>query len=190
VAGGKSLVADQFRQLGAEVLDADRAGHEALRQPAVLKAARQRWGGRVFGADNQINRAALARVVFAPPPDGPRERQYLEQLTHPEIRKILEQKLAACVGKPAAVLDAALLLEAGWDKLCDKIVFVETPQEIREGRAKQRGWSAEEFVAREAAQMPLEAKRARANAVIDNSGTPDETRAQVNTLWKQIIKDR
>ena len=95
VASGKSLVARQLAELGAVVLDADRAGHEALRLPRIEEAARQRWGDAVFGPDGHIDRSRLAKIVFAPPPDGPRERKYLEELTHPEIGRRLSAQAEA-----------------------------------------------------------------------------------------------
>ena len=77
------------------MVDADRAGHEALRLPQVEEAVRRRWGEAVFGEDGQIDRAAGRRIVFADPPDGPQERKHLEQLTHPEISRMMGQQLAA-----------------------------------------------------------------------------------------------
>ncbi len=103
VASGKSLVARQLAELGAVVLDADRAGHEALRLPNVEAAARQRWGDAVFGPDGHIDRSRLAKIVFAPPPDGPKERKYLEELTHPEIgRRLAAQAEALKTAHPNA----------------------------------------------------------------------------------------
>ncbi len=92
VASGKSLVSSELAQLGAGVLDADRAGHEVLRMPAIAAAARQRWGDEIFTADGQIDRKRLAGLVFSPPPEGPRQRKYLEELTHPEIGRLLDQQ--------------------------------------------------------------------------------------------------
>jgi len=92
VAGGKSLVACELGRLGAGLLDADRAAHEVLRMPEIETAVRQRWGSAVFGADGRIDRARLAGIVFAGPPRGPRERRHLEQLTHPEIGRLLAQE--------------------------------------------------------------------------------------------------
>ncbi len=152
VASGKSMVARQFERLGAKVLDADRAGHEALRLPHVEKAVRRRWGDAVFGPDGRIDRARLARVVFAAGADGQRERTHLEELTHPEITRLIEEQATELAAKETAVtvLDAPLLLEAGWGELCDKRVFVEAPRETRLKRAMARGWGEEEFTAREA----------------------------------------
>ena len=114
VASGKSLVSRQLAELGAVVLDADRAGHEALRLPSIEAAARERWGDAVFGLDGHIDRSKLAKIVFGPPPDGPKERKFLEELIHPEIgRRLLAQAELQKSGSPLAVLDAALILRPG-----------------------------------------------------------------------------
>jgi len=212
VASGKSLVSRQLAELGAVVLDADHAGHEALRLPHVEEAARQRWGKAVFTPEGHIDRSQLAKIVFAAPPDGPRERKYLEELTHPEIgRRLLTQAVALRALSPEsllqhgtekvgsdqseakktasrlAVIDAALLLEAGWDRLCDYFAFIEVPEEVRLARALQRGWTEEDFAAREAAQESLDSKRARADLIIDNSGSAEHTQAQVQRLWQFLV---
>jgi dephospho-CoA kinase len=189
VASGKSMVARQLAQLGAGVLDADRAGHEALRLPAVEAAVRRRWGEGVFGADGHVDRARLAEIVFAAPPDGPRERKHLQQITHPEIGRRLRQQAEAlaALGTARAVLDAPLLLEVGWDKLCEWLVFVDAPREVRMVRAAARGWSKEDFAARETAQESLDSKRKRADLVVDNSGSPEQTRLQVERFWQSLL---
>jgi dephospho-CoA kinase len=190
VASGKSLVAKELARLGAGVLDADRAGHEVLRLPKVEQAARQRWGQGVFGPDGHIDRPRLARLVFAAAPMGPVQREYLEQLTHPEIRRLLmeqaEQMEAS--GRPLAVLDAPLLLEAGWDKFCSILLMVDVPRDVRLARALGRGWTEAEFAAREAVQERVDVKRARAHRVIDNSGSPEQTRVQVEQFWQSLVE--
>jgi dephospho-CoA kinase len=189
VGSGKSTVARQFAELGAGVLDADKAGHEALLLPHVEAAVRRRWGEAVFGPDGRIDRAALASFVFTPGLEGKTDRQYLEQLTHPEIARLLRQQTEtlATTGVLLAVLDAALLLEAGWDQLCDKVIFVDAPREARMARAMARGWKEEDFTVREGAQDSLDRKRARADAIIDNSGPLQRTQAQVEQLWASLI---
>ncbi len=77
--------------------------------------------------------------------------------------------------------------KAGWDKFCDKIVMVDAPQEVRLARALNRGWTEIEFRLREAAQESVEEKRQRADLVIDNSGLPDATRAEVQRLWPKLM---
>jgi len=189
VAGGKSLVARELGRLGAGLLDADRAAHEVLRMPEIETAVRQRWGSAVFGADGRIDRARLAGIVFAGPPRGPRERRHLEQLTHPEIGRLLAQeaKRLEATGRAAAVLDAPLLLETGWGKLCDTLVFVDAPRGVRQARASARGWSQADFSAREDAQESVSAKRERADFVIDNSGSLEQTRSQIERLWQSLV---
>lgn len=189
VASGKSLAARELARLGAGLLDADRAAHEVLRMPEIEAAARERWGGEIFAPQGGIDRARLARIVFADPPDGPRERKYLEQLTHPEIGRLLarEAERLEAAGRTVAVLDAALLLESGWDKLCDMLVFVEAPRGLRLARALERGWSEPDFAAREDAQESLGAKRESADVVLDNSGSPEQTRAQVERFWRSFV---
>ena len=190
VASGKSTVARLLEKLGAAVLDADRAGHETLRLPQVEAAARRRWGETVFGHDGRIDRTRLARVVFAPGPEGQRERLYLEQLTHPEIARLLRRQTdsMAAAGTEVAVLDAPLLLEAGWEELCEKTVFVEAPREARTARALAREWNEEDFAAREDAQESLQRKRESADVTIDNSGSPERTQAQVERFWASLVR--
>jgi dephospho-CoA kinase len=189
VASGKSLVARQLCDLGAGLLDGDRAGHEVLRVPEVERLVRRRWGDAVFAADGHVDRRALARIVFAPPPDGPRELEHLEQITHPKITDRLREQAAvlAAAGMPAAVLDAPVMLKAGWNKFCDSIVFVDASREVRQARAQDRGWSQEEFSAREAAQESLDVKRRLADTIVDNSGSAEATRAQVERLWQSLV---
>ena len=123
------------------MLDADAAGYEVLRMPEVEAAVEARWGRQVFGADGRVDRARLAEVVFAAAPDGPRERKHLEQLLHPRIARVLRRRAEALAseGCPVAVLDAPLLFEAGWDELCEKVVFVDAPRRLRLEATRQCG---------------------------------------------------
>jgi dephospho-CoA kinase len=186
VASGKSFVTRSLADLGAGVLDADRAGHDVLCLPEVEQAVRQRWGDGVFGADGRVDRSRLAGIVFGNSATAEKERECLEQLLHPEIGRRLKQEAGqvAAAGCRAAVLDAPLLLEAGWDRLCNWLVFVDAPRPLRLARALKRGWSETDFAAREGVQESLDLKRTRADVIVDNSGSPDETRAQVEQFWR------
>jgi dephospho-CoA kinase len=189
IAGGKSTVAARFAELGAVVVDADKLGHEVLREPEVEKSARARWGGDIFSDDGQIDRKRLAKIVFDPTKEGLQERKYLEELTHPLIRQRLQGTLAQLEkdGCQVAVIDAALLLEAGWDEFCVNIIYVAAPNGVGLERAKRRGWNAQQYADREAAQMSLDRKRARADIVLDNSGSLESLRAEVDRVWSSLL---
>jgi dephospho-CoA kinase len=189
IASGKSVVADCFRDLGALVLDADQAGHEVLREPDIVAALRQRWGDRVVDPAGQISRRAVAQIVFASGNEA--EKRFLEELTHPRIQMRLQQEMAKALAQTppprVAVIDAALLFEAGWDKLCDKIVYIDAPRDARLERAVRRGWSAEQLAAREAAQMPLEEKASRSHILIRNVKTLEYVRDVVRLTWNDLV---
>ncbi len=190
VASGKSLVGRMLVELGAGLLDADRTGHAVLADDAeVREAVHKRWGDSVLAADGSIDRSAVAKRVFAASEAGAADRKFLERLLHPRIRRRImrERDQFAAAGKLAVVLDAPLLLETGWDPLCDLILFVEVPRQIRLERAKTRGWSEAEFARREAAQWPVEKKRAAASVVIANDGSEADLRAVVHDFWQRYI---
>jgi dephospho-CoA kinase len=189
VASGKSLVAKMLVEFGAGLLDADRTGHAVLAEDAdVLAALRQRWDEAVF-ADGQIDRSAVAKRVFADTAAGAADLRFLEDLLHPRIRRRLNKlrDQFAAEGKPAVVLDAPLLLEAGWGPLCDFILMVDVPRELRLERARGRGWTDAEFSRREAAQWPADEKRRLADTVISNDGTEAELREAVRDFWQRNI---
>ena len=190
VASGKSLVAKLFVEFGAGLLDADRTGHEVLaHDPEVRAALVERWGPSILASDGTIDRSAVAARVFGEGEPAAREREFLENLLHPRIGAVLAEIKSQFVaaGQKAVVLDAPLLLEAGWGPLCDVIVMVEADRNTRLARAQQRGWNAAEFARREASQWPVEKKRAAAHASLANTGSSDELRAAVCAIWNHTI---
>jgi dephospho-CoA kinase len=186
VASGKTFVTRALADLGAGVLDADRVGHEVLCTREVEDAVRRQWGEGVFGPDGHVDRARLAGIVFSDSTAAEEHRRLLEQLLHPEIGRRLgrESERLAEAGRPAAVLDAPLLVEAAWDRMCDLLVYVDAPRPLRLARALERGWSEKDFAAREGVQESLDSKRRLADVVIDTSRSPEDTRAQVERFWR------
>jgi len=148
-----------------------------------------RWGHAVLdGASGEVDRAALAKIVFA----DEAQRRRLEDLTHPWVEQRRRELFAAASAQPqppaALVIDAPLLLEAGLQRECDAIIFVDAPEELRARRVREsRGWSDQQRQSREAAQMPLERKRAAADHVIVNRGNLAELRAAVAATLQRII---
>jgi dephospho-CoA kinase len=190
VASGKSRAAQMLLELGAGLLDADRAGHAILvTDPHVRHAIRERWGEDVFAADGSVDRAAVAGRVFKSDNEGFADREFLEDLLHPRIRRRLEAERREMVaaGRLAVVLDAPLLLEAGWGPMCDVVLMVDAERETRLARARKRGWSEAQFDEREAAQWPIVKKRQAADVVIHNDGTEDELRRSVCDFWNRYI---
>jgi dephospho-CoA kinase len=188
VASGKSAVSQAFARRGAAVLDADQVGHQVLAEPEVIAAFRQRWGDGVAGPDGQIIRRAIAERVFGQGPEAERERQFLNSVTHPRIRRLLTEMLTRLrsQGTTLAVIDAALLHETGWDQLCDGVLFVDAPQAVRRQRAMTRGWTAEQFASREASQWSVEQKKSRSTWVVDNSAALDELEPQLSRVLAAV----
>jgi len=185
IGSGKSRVAEAFVRRGARVVSGDEAGHEALRQPEVIAWAEQRWGRSVLDEHGNVLRPKVAGIVF----QNPEELKALESVVFPLIRARLEEQLDAGASDPGVrllVLDAAVLLEAGWNELCDRIVYVHAPRDVRLQRlARQRGWTEKEVAARQGAQLPLAEKASRADDAVDNSGPPEQTDQQVDALWRR-----
>ena len=200
IASGKSLVAEHFGKLGAHILDADKAGHDVLLTKAVMDKLIERWGPSILN-DGSIDRSAIARIVFAQPNDtqspgmgtatGSSELAYLESVTHPAIAELLSRQIEEVreIGEcPVIVLDAAVMFKAGWDKICERVIFVDSPAEQREIRAISRGWTKEQFHSRERSQLPLEEKKRRSDIVIDNSGSIQKTHKQVEEVWHSLLQ--
>jgi dephospho-CoA kinase len=158
-------------------------GHEALRHPEVRERVFARWGRGVADERGEVDRRKLGAVVFA----DPGERKALEALVFPWIERRIREEIAAAKadpGVPLVVLDAAIMLETGWGDVCDEIVYIDAPREVRLARLRQqRGWNEAELAAREAAQLPLTEKARRARATIENAGSPAQLEPQIDHLF-------
>lgn len=189
IASGKSTVARLFAEQGAGVLDADQIAHACLERPAIRSAVVARFGAGILGEDGRIDRKALGSIVF----DDPDARRDLEAKVHPCVAETMRARLAemAAAGAPrAVVLDVPLLFESGLDALCDTVVFVDTPIEIRRERAqRERGWDAGELDRREKNQQSTEHKKARADSMIRNLGSIEPLRAQTRELLQKILSE-
>jgi dephospho-CoA kinase len=197
IGAGKSLAAAALAERGLRVLDADAVGHALLAQRPARERVVARFGAGVLRADEEgvegsepeVDRKILGRVVFA----DPVARRDLEAILHPAMRKTFERAIAraARAGLPGVVLDAAVLYEAGWERLCDAVLFIDAPREVRLARlVAARGWSAEELDTREAAQAPLDSKRPRADRVLENAGAPEALREAVLAWWSSFMPAR
>ena len=182
MGSGKTAVGNALARHGALVISGDLLGHEALRQGPISAWAVQRWGPEILDGAGEVDRVKVAGIVFA----APDELRELEAQVFPWIRRKMQEAITAAETDEEVqliVLDAAVLLEAGWDDLCDRLVYVDAPRELRLQRLTQkRGWTLKEVIDREDNQIPLTEKLNRADAVLDNSGTPVDLAAQVTRL--------
>jgi dephospho-CoA kinase len=189
MGSGKSSVGALFERRGGYLISADELGHEALRQPALIKRVVARFGSGILDEGGSVDRRRLGRIVFA----DPAELRALEDVVFPYIERRIREEINKAEGLPEArfvVLDAAIMLEAGWDQACDVIVFVHVPEAVREERlSKQRGWTREEVQARQRAQLPVADKISRADYVLDNSGSAEETAQQIEDLIRRMNLD-
>jgi dephospho-CoA kinase len=181
LASGKSVVARRLARAGFTVVDADRLVADLYRAHAPGSAAVAQLFGRSFlDADGAVDKAALAQRVFA----DPEARRQLEEVIHPLVRKRFAGLAAA--GESVAVLEATLLVEAGYAPDFDVVVTVEAPAETRLRRAVARGLDEADARARLAAQGDGEARRRAAEITIANDGDLTSLEAQADRLAKEL----
>jgi dephospho-CoA kinase len=165
-------------EFGCLVCHSDDLARGALADPAIRDELVRWWGAGIVDPSGAIDRRAVALRVFA----DPAERKRLESLVHPWIEAARRRMFAAApAGTRALVIDAPLLLEVGLDRECDAVIFVESPRADRLRRlAETRGWDSAELDRREAAQWPLDRKRAAAHHVVINAGDLPALRSEVH----------
>lgn len=191
IAAGKSSVAAMFGELGASLLDADKIAHQVMRdmwEPTTdgRLAALINMPEGEFSTDGIIDRKKLGRILFA----DPDRRHDVEDVLYPliSVRSMrMVDELWRRPGTQHVVYEAALLVEAGRHKWPDKLVVVRAEDRVRIARLMARNsLSEDEARLRLAAQLPQEKKVALADFVIDNSGSREETKAQVATVWERL----
>lgn len=179
VGAGKSTAARELARLGGHRIDADSIGHEVLETQDAKELIVGRWGSAILRADGTIDRKKLGAIVFA----NPEERAALEAIVLPRIRIRTRQAITEAENVPFIVVDAPILLEAGFDRFCDRIVYIDAPRTLRLARLAERsGWDEAELSRREAAQLPAETKQARADAVVLNESTAVELGKKLEQL--------
>ena len=184
IASGKTTVSAMLAERGAEVIDADHIARQVVMPgtPAWCKI-RDHFGPGVLHPDGQLDRQALADIVFA----DKSKLALLNEITHPAIFARIADRLEAHHGQDVVVvLDAALLIEAGLAEGVDVVVVVHSPREIQVERLAAKGVGATDARNRIAAQLEPEKRLARADIVIDNGGSLEDLGRQVDKLWEQL----
>lgn len=188
IAAGKSTVAAAWRRLGATVVDADELARRAVeRGTPALAAIHAEWGDAVLEADGALDRAALRRIVF----DDPEARERLEGIVHPAVSALREEayREAEARGERVVVADIPLLFEVGLAGEFDVVVLVDAPEETRLIRlVGDRGLEPDEARRMIAAQMPSALKRARADFVIENTGSVPEVERRAAEVWEALTR--
>jgi dephospho-CoA kinase len=187
IGSGKSTVAHFLAELGAEVVDLDKVGNEALKiGGGAYKKTIREFGKGILDKDGEIDRAKLGSIVF-------HDREALKRLNkiiHPEIDKFVARKLKKIrrQGTKVVILEAAVMLEAEKTRQVDEIwVTVASEKVVLERLLKRSGYSEEDIKARISSQMTNEERIKQANVVINNDGTLDELKARVKLEWEKLL---
>jgi dephospho-CoA kinase len=193
IAAGKSVVGEMFAALGAHVIQADEISHQ-LMQPgqAVYREVVAHFGREILNPDGSVNRPRLAELAFSSKPSRVQE---LNQIVHPAVIRREEEwmeQVSQRDPRAIAIVEAALILEAGMARSLDRLVVVTCrPEQRIEHWARRLNVDEEtarrEVMRRMAAQLPDEEKIKAADYVVDNSGSLDETRRQVKEIYAQLL---
>jgi dephospho-CoA kinase len=189
LASGKSTVARLLAERGARVVDADRIAHEVLEAPGIKQVLVEAFGRDILNGSGSVSRPLLAEKVFG----HPELVERLNGIVHPPvIREVRDQvdRLRREGAVPLIVVDAALLLETGLDEgLCQALLFVDTPEELRRHRATAlRQMSAGQFARRQEAQLPAEAKKHKATYLVTNAGPLKDLARQIEAIWPKLCR--
>jgi dephospho-CoA kinase len=201
IGAGKSTVARLLAEHGARVIDADRIAHEVLQDADVRRLLVERFGpGVIMGGLSpdaaDIDRKALAGIVFGPTAAHRRALAALEAIVHPRVHESMEALLVGIAGEErkggteqVVVLDVPLLVRGGWLDRCDRIVVLECPDDVRRARIAAR-FSGPQIDAREASwneQSPLALPPGK-TVTVDTSGDSAYTRIQIDRLWSELSR--
>ena len=187
IASGKSTVAAEFVKLGCKLIDADKIAHEFLGVTDIKHEIIAAFGETILGSDGQIDRRQLAKIVFS---DG-RDLSRLNKILHGPVIERVKQLIDEynegldCKG---IVLDMPLLLEVGWAKRCDRLIFVDCNAQLRLERAKKSGFIEEnQLKIRENFQISLDNKEKMSENTIDNNSDFSVLVEQVNNIFYDIV---
>ncbi len=186
IACGKSTVARMLAEKGAYVIDADAIAHEVIRKGApAYEAILRRFGEEILGPDGEIDRRRLGAIVF----QDSKALRDLEAIVHPEVLAEIQRRIQACKDAPAIVIEAIKLIESGFARACDTlwVVTCPEPEQIRRLMV-ERELTEDEARLRVRAQPPQEEKIRLADVVIDNSGSLEATRRQVDQAWRRWVE--
>ncbi len=186
IASGKSAVSAMLRDRGALVMDADKLGHEAyVPDTACYNDVVAAFGEDIVAPDRQIDRKKLGAKVFG----DPAQRRRLEGIVWPWMRETMRKRLDALrvENTPVVVLEAAVLIEAGWQSLVDQVWLVTVNRDVARTRIMERnGLDQAQADARIDAQLTNEERAQHAQLIIENNGSLEELRERVDEAWRKL----
>jgi len=186
IGAGKSLVANYFFSLGAEVIDADQLARNAIAQGSDgFNQVVQAFGDEIL-KDGDIDRKALGAIVFS----NPKKRQKLESIIHPIVQQGLADARAELTDDQILIYEIPLLVETNAASKFDSIITVEAPLDVRIERLKNRGLETSEIEKRIANQATTDERKAVADYVIENDGNEEKLLRKVEALWTEINASR
>ncbi len=190
IGSGKSAVAAILADFGCVVSSADQVVRDLLdNDPAIHKTLVDWWGAQVLDDNGDINRSAIAKIVF----NDPDARLRLEQLLHPIVEQCRivqwDNALTTHADIPGFVIDAPLLFEAGLNQICDVIIFVDVDLNVRLERIRTRGWDAAELQRREKSQTTLDIKQQQSDYIVRNNGHLDDLKQEIKRVFHHILTD-
>ena len=179
---GKSSVAQRFKNLGAEVIDADDIAHAAMKKGSpVFDDVSELFPEALHPGGKKMDREILGEIVF----EDPKRRKELEKVIHPYVYERIKEKTEGSDGR-VILVEVPLLFEAGFEKLCDKVLVVTCNSTVKMKRLKSK-YPGPEVRARERAQMAEALKAQKADFVIDNSKSIYQTQREIERFWYKFL---
>ncbi|UCF00095.1 MAG: dephospho-CoA kinase [Planctomycetota bacterium] len=189
VGSGKSTVAAEFAKLGCAVIDADKIAHELLGSKTIRQKIVASFGQEILDSTGEIGRKELADIVFS----DPLKLTLLEKIIHPSVLERAEELISKYNHQnqvKVIVLDMPLLVEVGWDKRCDRLIFVDCKRSLRVERNKKSGvFSENKLKIRENFQISLDKKESIADNIIDNNSGFSALVGQVANIFSCIMNN-
>jgi len=188
IGAGKSTTAAEFEKLGCGLIDADKIAHQLLDEPEIKQKVIEAFGSSILEKDNKIGRKKLADIVFA---DRGKLLQ-LNNIIHPAVLARAEQLIEQFNSRQdvkAIVLDMPLLVEVGWEKRCEKLIFIDCKAEKRAERSRKTHlFDENQLKIRENLQISLDKKQAIAENTIDNNSELSALKKQVAEIFSNIVE--
>jgi dephospho-CoA kinase len=187
IGSGKSFIAQLFADEGCLVLNADDQVRTLYADPSIKQTLKTWWGDQVFNTQDEVDRRAIAHIIFA----DPEQKKRLESLLHPRVEQLRQTAMQAAADDSqvlAYVWDIPLLFEVGLHARCDALVYVDAPPEQRLQRVRQtRGWEESELLRREKLQSPLDNKLRMSNYILKNTADVGFAQRQVREVLSEIL---